>query len=255
MAFAFVQTKDNAQLTSAITNVITPSSAITAGNLVVVNVRLSTGGLNINSVTDNKGNTYAQAATSTLLGSTTANQYQYYGVQITGGATTVTVTLNISGTSRAVMDEYSGGASTNASVFDKSSIRVSSTMATSATVTSFSPTSAGELIVAGLMLSTAVTAITAGAGYIIANNVETTIGTQYNLSSSTTETAPISWTSTSTWTELAGAYIPATTTVTGYHAGLFAGTQFAYSSFSNAYGSIGSTAVQDTIELLLTGVG
>lgn len=48
-------------------------------------------------------------------------------------------------------------------------------------------------------------------------------------------------------------YVPGVST--GYPAGLFAGTQFAYSSFSNAYGSIGSTAVQDTIELLLTGVG
>lgn len=46
-----------------------------------------------------------------------------------------------------------------------------------------------------------------------------------------------------------------TTTVTGYPAGLFGGTPFAYSSFSNAYGSIGSTAAQDTVELLLTGVG
>lgn len=47
----------------------------------------------------------------------------------------------------------------------------------------------------------------------------------------------------------------ATVTIPGYPAGLFAGTQFAYSSFSNAYGSIGSTAVQDTAELLLGGVG
>lgn len=46
-----------------------------------------------------------------------------------------------------------------------------------------------------------------------------------------------------------------TTPITGYPAGLFAGTQFAYSSFSNAYGSIGSTAVQGVAELALTGVG
>lgn len=47
----------------------------------------------------------------------------------------------------------------------------------------------------------------------------------------------------------------ATATITGYPAGLFAGTQFAYSSFSNAYGSIGSTAVAGQAELTLTGVG
>lgn len=46
-----------------------------------------------------------------------------------------------------------------------------------------------------------------------------------------------------------------TTPITGYPGGLFGGTSFSYSSFSNAYGSIGSVAIQDTIELLLTGVG
>lgn len=45
------------------------------------------------------------------------------------------------------------------------------------------------------------------------------------------------------------------TVLTGYPAGLFAGTQFAYSSFSNAYGSIGSIASGQILELSLLGVG
>lgn len=206
MAFAFVQTKDNNQSTSSSTNIITPTSPLTAGNLVVVHLRLVSSGLTISSVTDSKGNVYAQA--NSIAFSTGSLNYQYYGVQVIGGATSVTVNLSSSGTSKAVIDEYSGGAATNATVFDKSSTGSNTVSTTSASVTSFSPISSGELVVAGLMTFSNVTSITAGTSYTIANNIETSIGTQYLLSATTTETAPISWTTSSAWVEIASAYIP-----------------------------------------------
>lgn len=205
MAFAFVQTAGNAMLTNSTTNVVTPTVPLTAGNLVVLNIRLPIG-TTVTSVTDNASvpNTYLVAAGPL---SYTGIAYQIYGVQITGGATTVTTTISSSTTSRVVLDEFSGGASTNATVFDKSSTGTSGGASQlSASVTSFSPIAAGELISAGIFLTTAVTAITAGTGYVIANNVQTTIGTEYRLSSTTTETAPISWTTSSIWGEIAGAY-------------------------------------------------
>lgn len=216
MAFTFVQTKDNAQLTTSTTNVVTPTNPLTAGNLVIINIRLSTVGITVNSVTDSKGNTYALATTASSLGGAALNQYQYYGVQITGGATSVTVTLSSSATSRVIVDEFSGNASTNASVFDKATSTTSSAgSATSATLSPpLTPTNSGELIAVGLMLNNNITSLTAGTNYVIANSNELNFGTEYRLSSTTSETAPISWTTSVPWTEVAGAYIPSTLVTT-----------------------------------------
>lgn len=211
MAFAFVQTKSIDNASSTTTGTISPTSVFTIGNLVVVHIRSSVFGNTISSVTDDKSNVYANSGGPVIDPNGTALVlWQYYGVQVIGGATTITVTFTSATTNRLIVDEFSGGMSTNATIFDKSSsgVNASGVNSTTGLVTSFSPTNTGELISASAITSGADGPFTAGTSYTLGTGSDTAIASEYNLSSSTTETAPISWVTAGRWQMVAGAYKP-----------------------------------------------
>lgn len=216
MAFLFVQTKQNAT-GGASSLVITLTSAATVGNLLVINMKFGGVSVSTPTVTDNSGtpNTYALAVGP--IDEPIASDFrcfQFYGVQVTGGATTVTISWTGTFAARIVVDEFSGGATTNATVFDQATSGNGS--GTSASVPSFSPTTTGELISAGVAFNGA-TSITAGTDYTLATN-QTNQSSEYRLSSAASETAPMSWTGTLRWVETAGAYnSPSTSTFPGYY--------------------------------------
>lgn len=206
MAFSFVQTQHNLQSPAALTNVTTPVTPYTQGSLVILTIRIITTSNVVSSITDTAGNTYALAA-GPVDTATPMRMWQYYGVQVTGGATSITVTFDGSITSRVVADEFIGGRPTNTTVFDASSTGLSSGGQNASAVTAFPPTMRGELVAAGLGFGSGATAITAGAGYVMANNTQTVIASMYRLASSQSETAPATWTTSNAYTEVAGAYI------------------------------------------------
>lgn len=210
MAFAFVQTK-HAVVSSGVSNdnVVTPDSPLTQGNLAVINIRLIDEAITVSSIVDSAGNTYALAAGPIDNDNASVRAYQYYGVQQVGGATSVTVTFSGSlPASRVTVDEFSGNANSNAAVFDTASSADDVASGTSASVPSFSPAAAGELIVAGLAVPNSISSVAAGTNYTLAQ-VQTVAVTQYRLSGGASETAPISWTTSVRWNEIAAAYKPA----------------------------------------------
>lgn len=207
MAFSFVQTKQGAT-GGATSLVITLDSAATQGNLLVINVKLGGVGAINPTVTDNAGtpNTYALAV-GPIDSSPDFRCYQLYGVQVTGGATQITISWTNSAAARITVDEYSGGAATNATVFDQSTSNTGS--GTSASVASFSPAATGELIAVGVGF-TGASGITAGTNYTLATS-HANQSAEYRLSSAASETAPMSWTGTLNWAEVVGVYkVPAT---------------------------------------------
>jgi hypothetical protein len=197
--FTFVQTAQN---NSGTPSVVTLGAAAGLNNLLVVNIKIATATTSITSVVDSAGNTYVQAAGPVISAAITT--YQYYAVQTIAGATSVTITFTGGAiNSRNTVDEYSGGIASNAFVFDKSASNTGTGTSSSVTL---APASAGELVAVGVSLNAA-TAITAGTNYTIATN-NTSGSTEYDLSATTSETAPLSWTTSGAWIEIAGAYFP-----------------------------------------------
>jgi hypothetical protein len=202
--FGFVKSTQAAG-TSVVTLAITVP-AVRVGDLVVVTCKFSSA-VSAVSVTDNASvpNTYALAAGP--ISATNNNMYQFYGVAVTGGATTVTINWTGSSSCRHTVDEFSGGMQTNATVFDK--VASNTGTGTSSTVT-LAPTNANELICAGIGLNGAA-AVVKGTNYVIATN-STSTSTEYRQVGTASETAPFSWTNSVAWSEIAGAYIPSPTT-------------------------------------------
>ena len=220
--FSFVQTATGSSGGTA-SLAITLGASAGASNLFVINIKTSTSPGTI-TITDNAGggtNVYAQ---STELSGGGFNQCQMYGVQVNPGATIVTLTFSISVAVRAVVDEYSGNATSNANVYDISA--TNSGTDTSSSV-SLIPSSAYNLIVANLALSSPTT-ITPGANYTIGANAVTS-PTEYRLIGTTSETAPASWTGSQAWTEIATSFRP--------------------------YGSVASVGGSSNPTMLLLGVG
>lgn len=202
MPFGFIKSAQNSG--TSVTSLAITVQAVPTNALVVVNLKFlaAVAGL---SVTDNAStpNTYTQAVVSALSGSDI--MYQWYGVATTGGATTVTASWTGAATTRTTVDQFSGGMLTNATVFDVAASNTGT--GTSASLT-LSPANAGELIVAGLGLNAGATAVTVGSNYLFGTN-NTSSATEYRQVGTTSETAPISWTTSVAWAEVAGAYIPA----------------------------------------------
>lgn len=202
MAAAFVQTATQSSSGGTASLGVTLASPATQGNLVVVHVRI-VGTASVTSVTDDKGNTYVIGS---ALGLPTANQslYQAYGVQVTGGATTITVTLSTSIAVRLGADEYSGTAASNAAVADQSSTGTGS--GSSLAVSSFSPSATGLLIVACGNIAASPT-WTAGSGYVLASGSgSVAMRSQYKLSGAASETAPMTTSLSTEWAEIARSY-------------------------------------------------
>lgn len=203
MAFAHIQSVLGS---GAVSPASVSVSATGQNNVVVVTIAFSAIRSGI-SVTDNAStpNTYAQAGT-TNDGSISI--YQFYGVQVTGGATSITVSWTGGGSVAPIAEEFSGGATSNAAIFDKSSTGTGSA-ATSGAVTSFAPTNSGELIVSSIIFNAVISSPTAGTNYALGISSSTTKATEYRLNGTTSETAPISWTNSANYDEVAGAYLPA----------------------------------------------
>lgn len=206
MSFTHVQSAQNSTA-GGTSVVITPPAAISANDLVVVALKFVNGPTSLN-VTDNATtpNTYLSAYGPYYGAGFTC--YQYYGVAVTGGATTITITWTGSTAARITIDEFTGNALTNAAVFDTAAANSGSTSPTSTTL---APRAAGELIVASVAITSA-TSVSAGTNYTIGFN-NTSGSTEYNLYGSTSETVPMNIAGTSIqWSEIAGAYIPAPVT-------------------------------------------
>lgn len=181
-------------------------SATSAGELAVVGVRIQGVTDTITSVTDDKSNTYA---CSTNVDYSSRRIYLCYGVQTTGGTTSVTVAYSGTQTHRAYVAVFSGGAASNAAAFDTSATGTNTGSALS--VSTMTLAASGELVVAWAGTASTQT-YTAGTGYTLyyPTNPDVT-NFEYNLSATTSETAPMTSTGTPVWAEIAIAFKEAPT--------------------------------------------
>ena len=87
------------------------SSASTTGNLIVVHLSWDNTSRTVNTITDNKGNTY-HSVNGVSTWNTTYRSQLFYAFDITGGGAPITVTATLSGNSssyfQVYMSEYSG---------------------------------------------------------------------------------------------------------------------------------------------------
>lgn len=187
MAFAQVQTSTQATTTGNTLN-ITVSPTV-ANNLVVVHIKIASNAETCTSVTDDKGNAYVLS--SVLDAGTTNRTYQAYGVQVTGGVTAITVNFSAAVVSkRCGADEYSGGETSNAAIFDEASTGTALLSTSVSCSPAITPTATGELIVATISADATKT-WTAGANYTLYNGVGVvSMRSQYRLSGTASETAP-----------------------------------------------------------------
>jgi hypothetical protein len=202
MAAAAVQTSSVAAGTG--TTVSATLSATVKNNLVVIHIVMATTAETCSSVTDNASppNTYVLSSPV----DNTTRTYQAYGVQITGGATSFTATFSSNVVTKGVgADEYSGTAVSNAAVFNTSGTGTGS--ATTCAVTGFSPTQAGLLCVATIVLGS-VRVFTAGTNYtrFLNGSNSANLHSEYRLVGTTSETAPGSWTTSTTYGEIASSF-------------------------------------------------
>lgn len=199
-----IRTKSGISNPASLTLTIGSVTTFVAGNLVIVSVRGITVAGDITSVTDDKGNTYTKAIGPFHNTDTTTADWMYYGIQIIGGATTITVTFDTSMVSGGYASEFNG-----AGPLDKTSTGQASS-GTSGSVSAFSPASLGELIYAFLDNRNTTTSQTAGANYTLITGNGVTAA-EYNPSSSASETAPVTWTNSVGWNQIAAAFFTTTT--------------------------------------------
>lgn len=201
MSFGFVKNTQNAA--SSVTSLVITIPAAQVGNLIVVNIKFISTVTGV-TVTDNASvpNTYAAAGGPIVAAG--GNVYQFYGVQITGGATQITINWTNSSTVRAGATEFSGGQKTNVAVFDKVASNTGTGTSASSTL---APTTDGQLVVVGTHLNTGASAVVAGTNYILATT-NTSLSEEYRLKATTSETTPLSWTTSVAWAQIAGTYIP-----------------------------------------------
>lgn len=179
-------------------------SATGLNNLVVVSIKVGSASDIISSVTDDKSNTYTKVA-GVSNASGTFYLAQYYSIQSTAAATSVTVNLSSSSSLRFGVDEYSGNATTSVlNGYATGNNLGGSTSLSTSTLT----TPSGNLIVASGALSAAQT-WTAGSGYTLySGSGSVTVRSEYKLSSSTSETAPATIGVSAYWSEIASSFNP-----------------------------------------------
>lgn len=203
MAFLHVQGVTNAG--AGVTTVVVTISATGHNNLVVVGIKLIVQNITVVSVVDSAGNTYAAAA-GPIDSSTNVRGYMYYGVQTTAGATTVTVTVSGAATFRCFVSEFSGGATSNAAVFDKVATNTGSGVTASVTL---SPSAPGNLIVANIGPNPSISSHTLTNANYTASIISTSVQ-YYRLSSTTSETAPVDFLPSAPWNLIASSFKPST---------------------------------------------
>jgi hypothetical protein len=197
MANTLVQTKTQTTSFGTSTTTITPTTATVVSDLVVVNL-VTVSAVTGLTVTDNATvpNVYTLAAGPIAVGDG-RTLYQFWGTQFFA-ATTITLSWTNSVVWQLVVEEFAGPG-----VLDQ--VASNSGTATSSSVT-LSPTNSGELVVAGVV-ATSGTSFVPGAGYTSAAT-QTPLTSEYNLSATTSETVPLSWTTSSVWAEIATAFLP-----------------------------------------------
>jgi hypothetical protein len=198
---------------NGVTTLATTVVSTALNDVVIVNIIFTSATPNAVTVTDNAStpNTYAQATTigTTSTGSN-AIMYQFYGVQTTAAATSVTVNWTTSANILVRIDEFSGGQTTNTSIFDTSKTVVQGSASTSLAMASYSPSEAHELVVACYSFATATTQI-AGTGYTLpGGGSAASSAVERRLANNATETSPMTLGASRTYTGLAGVYKLAT---------------------------------------------
>lgn len=206
-AAAAVQTANNQVEPGSSLNVTISST--TAGNLLIVSVAVDPS-ITVSSVTDNQSSSYTVGSSVSNGGGGSFKVYQAYAVA-NAGVTTVTITASGSGSINAIVDEYSGTATS--SVND---VRATNSGTGTSLSVSLTPSASGKLIVCTL-LGPLATTWTAGSGYTLYGvlnylGVSEIMRTQYKLSGTTSETAPATingWVAEEGWAEIATAFNPA----------------------------------------------
>lgn len=202
MAFALVQGPVGANDTVGTATTVTITISTGAGNLVVVHVRVTGTGNTCTGVSDSAGNAYA------LIGpvDNTNRLYLAYGVQVTG-ATTVTASFTgANATKQLIASEYSGGAATNAAIFDASGTGTGTS--TTPAVSTITTAASGELIVSVAHAPTAPSSWAAGSGFtIIGAGARDRV--EYKPSGGASETCPWTLGSSVAWAAIGAAFKPA----------------------------------------------
>jgi hypothetical protein len=199
-AWSAIQTAT--QVTGNTTTANLTLTSTTAGNLVVVYGRCLSSET-LNSVTDSAGNTYA------IIGPITNSTrfYMAYGVQTTGGTTTVTLTFSAAGSKRTGADEYhssNGSLASNAAAFDATTSGTGT--GTAAATSTLTPAATGELIIGATAVGVAAT-MTAGTGFTAySGGGSTAVTSEYKLSGAATETAPMTISTSAAWVDIAAAF-------------------------------------------------
>lgn len=189
----------SAEVTGTGNSLVISMSAMAQGNLAVVHICV---GYNetVTSVVDDKGNTYVVPVG--VIQGTSIHGYQAYGVQVVGGATTITVNFSASTTAKAAAaDEFSPGAvkwASNADAVDTQTGRGG----TGTTLNLASPLAlavAGELVVVSGLLLAAKT-WTGGANYTLYNGSSGShqVASEYRLSATRSENPSLTI-ATTTW--------------------------------------------------------
>lgn len=207
---AFAKVQSNKTCSGSTSTCAITVTSTGANNLVVGVTRWAPGSpITLNSVTDDKGNAYVISA---ALDNGVLRGYLFYGVQVTSGVTTITLTMSGSVNSRASVAEFSGGALTNGSVFDVAGTGTGT--GTSYATSTFTPANSGELVVAGFARTNGISTFSAGASYTLDDDGTLTNDLYYRLSATTSETAPGSGTASLNWVVNAAAFLQVTATPT-----------------------------------------
>lgn len=209
MAFAVEQTTSDVTGTTSAINI--PVSATKQYSVVCVYIAVGTTET-ATGVTDNAGNTYVLKPLVSVSG--TVFCYLAYGVQVTAGATQITVSFSGSSASKRVFcDEYSGVAHSNAEAED---VYATATGSGTAISTVLTPSSSGKLVVVFIRSTYSSNVFTAGAGYTLYGGVNpSSQRSMYRLASTTSETCPATTTISAAWAEFAIAFNPAPAAPTG----------------------------------------
>lgn len=199
MAWAFVQSTGTFVAATSTTIAQAFAGNVTAGNLIVVASHWNDTGTTA-AATDSLGNTYTSAVGPTNF-STTDRAQVFFAKNITGGACTVTVTLNASRTNRYItIHEYSG--LDTATGIDVAAAAAGSSTAPAASVTT---TAANDML-----FGFAFVANTAGASSGTARQLTNGDATQdQNVVSAGAVTSTLTQTPTGTWVCQAAAFLQA----------------------------------------------
>ena len=185
--------------TSSSFNVTIP--ATTVNNLLVIGIyTLNNPAINLSSISDNGGNTYATTS-SVTSGTNTFKIIMAYAVQ-TASATTVTITHAGSINSEVAINEYSGGYTTNAAVHNQT--QTGSGNSANLSVSTMTLTGDG-LVVACLGKDYSPGGqLTSGSNYTLYGTPDASrMSLQHRLVATTSETAPANASFSQNWVEIA----------------------------------------------------